>query len=322
MGIVNNLVITRQGALLLNLLKVRKGTFTRLVIGEGYCYDDLTEVKSIITPVVSLNIKSYDEDKANGIVTLKTDFDNTMADKDFWYRELGIMAKDDETGEEILFAYGNANELAEFIPKAQASKATIRKSLILPINVGNTDSITVIIDSSFDSYQIKAEKGKPDGYASLDESGLVPKEQLPFLQSLPMFCFNSGPVDNDGNSALMTIENDILTLNAPAVGTTADGETFTVSENVTLDISTLAEDKYNCFYNPETGGLEIYNNEIFEQKAEPANWNINDIWVDTSIMPNVSYKKVSDSEKVVTKLVQTADVERVSNGGGGGNSEQ
>jgi len=150
MGIVNNLVITRQGALLLNLLKVRKGTFTRLVIGEGYCYDDLTEVKSIITPVVSLNIKSYDEDKANGIVTLKTDFDNTMADKDFWYRELGIMAKDDETGEEILFAYGNANELAEFIPKAQASKATIRKSLILPINVGNTDSITVIIDSSFD----------------------------------------------------------------------------------------------------------------------------------------------------------------------------
>ena len=134
--------------------------------------------------------------------------------------------------------------------------------------------------------------------------------------SLPTFCFNSGAVDSDGNSALMTVENDILTLNAPAVGTTADGETFTVSENITLDISNLADGSYNCFYNPETNGLEIYNNEIFEQKAEPENWSINDIWVNTSIMPNVSYKKVSDTEKVVTKLVQTADVERVSNGGG------
>lgn len=134
--------------------------------------------------------------------------------------------------------------------------------------------------------------------------------------SLPTFCFNSGPVDNDGNSALMTCENDILTLNAPAVGTTASGERFTIAEDITLDISEIEDEKFKCYYNPETGGLEVYDNEIFEQKVEPADWSVNDIWVDISIMPNISYKKVSATEKVVTKLVQTADVERILSGGG------
>ena len=38
MGIVNNLVVTKQGALLLDLLKVQNGIFTKFIIGEGYCY--------------------------------------------------------------------------------------------------------------------------------------------------------------------------------------------------------------------------------------------------------------------------------------------
>lgn len=234
----------------------------------------------------------------------------------FTIREVGVFG---ENGELLLV--GKYPATPKLKPESGAiSQLAIKMNLtqinelVLPVLIDpsvNTASVQYVEEY----FQKLEEKAKPNGYASLDENGLVPIKQLSNV--LPTFCFNSGAVDSQGNSALMTVENDTLTLNAPSVGTTAGGETFTVSENVTLDISTLADGKYNCFYNPETGGLEIYNNEIFEQKSEPENWNIGDIWVNTSIMPNVSYKKVSESEKVVTKLVQTADLERVSAGGGG-----
>ena len=133
--------------------------------------------------------------------------------------------------------------------------------------------------------------------------------------SMPVFCFNSGPVDNNGNAALITLSGNTLTLNSPAVGTTASGETFTVSENISLDISGLAAGNYNLFYNPDTQGLEIYNNTIYIQKAEPSAMQINDIWVDTSVMPYKSYKKVSDTEMKEVKLVLNAVISIVSGGG-------
>lgn len=135
--------------------------------------------------------------------------------------------------------------------------------------------------------------------------------------SMPVFCFNSGPVDESGEPALITLSENTLTLNAPAVCTTAGGETYTISDNISLDISELADGDYNLFYNPETEGLEIYNNKIYIQKSEPAEMQINDIWVDTSVMPYKSYKKISASEKENTKITPNAVISMLSSSGGG-----
>lgn len=135
--------------------------------------------------------------------------------------------------------------------------------------------------------------------------------------SLPVFCFNSGPVDENGEPALITLSKNTLTLNAPAVCTTAGGEKYTISENISLDISESADGNYNLFYNPETEGLEIYNNKIYIQKSEPDEMQINDIWVDTSVMPYKSYKKISASEKENVKIVPNAVISILSDGGGG-----
>lgn len=140
--------------------------------------------------------------------------------------------------------------------------------------------------------------------------------------SMPVFCFNSGPVDESGEPALITLSENTLTLNAPAVCTTAGGETYTISDNISLDISELADGDYNLFYNPETEGLEIYNNKIYIQKSEPAEMQINDIWVDTSVMPYKSYKKISASEKENTKITPNAVISMLSSSGGGGNSQR
>lgn len=63
----------------------------------------------------------------------------------------------------------------------------------------------------------------------------------------------------------------------------------------------------------------IYNNKIYIQKSEPSEMLVNDIWVDTSVMPYKSYKKISASERQNTKLVANAVVAMLS-GSGGGNS--
>lgn len=135
--------------------------------------------------------------------------------------------------------------------------------------------------------------------------------------SLPVFCFNSGPVDENGDAALITLSDGTLTQHSPAVCTTASGETYTVSEDVSLDISDLADGTYNLFYNPDTGGLEIYSNKIYIQKAEPSEMQVNDVWVDTSVMPYKSYKKISSSEKEIVEIVPNALVEKLSGSGGG-----
>lgn len=135
--------------------------------------------------------------------------------------------------------------------------------------------------------------------------------------SLPVFCFNSGPVDENGDAALITLSDGTLTQHSPAVCTTASGKTYTVSEDVSLDISDLADGTYNLFYNPDTGGLEIYSNKIYIQKAEPSEMQVNDVWVDTSVMPYKSYKKISSSEKEIVEIVPNAHIEKLSSSGGG-----
>lgn len=166
------------------------------------------------------------------------------------------------------------------------------------------------------NYQKLSEKGAASGYASLDENGKVPENQLPITTSgLPLFCFNSGPVDENGEAALITIEGNIVTLNAPAVCTTASGKTYKIEENITLDISSLEEGNYNLFYAPETNELVAYANEIYTQKAQPADCNQNDIWVDTSVMPYLTKIK-SETSFVQIDIVPNAVIAIVSEGGG------
>lgn len=129
----------------------------------------------------------------------------------------------------------------------------------------------------------------------------------------PVFCFNSGLVDEQGQSALCSLENDILTQHAPCVCTTSDGQTYIISEDVTLDISEFPDGNYNVFYFPETKEMKAYANTIYIQDCQPA-WSENDIWVDTSVMPYITKQNILGVAQIV-KCVQNARLARVSGGG-------
>lgn len=126
--------------------------------------------------------------------------------------------------------------------------------------------------------------------------------------NMSVFCFNSGPVNTEGNPALLTLEKlsktsetaNILTLHAPAVCTDISGQSYNVSENIQLDISGYNTGTYKIFYSPEDEVLKLYQNEIYVQKKIPEIFNINDIFIDVSIFPYSEKIKVSETEIIET----------------------
>lgn len=148
--------------------------------------------------------------------------------------------------------------------------------------------------------------------ADTDLSNLTPQANAKL--HYPVFCFNSGLVYEQGQSALCSLENDVLTQHSPCVCTTSDGQTFIVNEDVTLDISELSDGDYNVFYYPETREMKAYANTVYIQDYQPSVWVENDIWVDTSVMPYITKQNISGVVQIV-KCIPNAHLARVSGGG-------
>lgn len=132
----------------------------------------------------------------------------------------------------------------------------------------------------------------------------------------PVFCFNSGAVDENGEAALLSYSEETkqLTLLSPCVYTTARGETVKVSEDISIDLSDKSEGNYNIFINKTSGGLELYSNRIFESKIKPEDMTEYDIWLNTSVMPYISYQ-LAGSELREVELVPIGSMTYEAGGG-------
>lgn len=155
------------------------------------------------------------------------------------------------------------------------------------INEINNDLETNINDIK-NNYQKLSEKGQNQGYAPLDNTKKIPMEFIP--QTLIPFCVNSCPADN-----FLSFQGNIITVSAPFTYTTADGNTFTVNNNLTLNAASLTPAagqsvKYNLFVKENSGtfSLSAFANSIYTQMSEPSNPNPNDIWLET-LEPFASY---------------------------------
>ena len=111
--------------------------------------------------------------------------------------------------------------------------------------------------------------------------------------SYPTFCVNSGSVDNTGEANFLVQNWYFLTAKAPFVYTTAAGVTHEVNNDVTLDLSNYSYGNYNAFIERNSQGiysLALYNNTVSIQKTAPTEPTENDVWVNTSVYPESSYK--------------------------------
>lgn len=137
-----NFILTNSAAALISkVLSGKTLNFTRMAVGDGFCYD--TEVAKgytkLVNEVLSLDITKK-ETQSPSSVRITSVLTNTDAQKEFYYREVGLYAQDPDTGEEVLYAYGNRNDAAEYI--TPAGSTIITKQLIFVIAVGDSANVT------------------------------------------------------------------------------------------------------------------------------------------------------------------------------------
>ena len=122
--------------------------FTKFAVGNGELENDnieeIRELTDLVNQVSIFNITKISRD-SNNQVTVKGLFKNTDVAENFYLRELGLYAKDLDTGQEILFAYVNYGEDSEYINTSQEQKQEFYYDSI--IKVDNTGNVVIEINS-------------------------------------------------------------------------------------------------------------------------------------------------------------------------------
>ena len=157
--------------------------FTRIAVGDGAMPSDKTPltVTDLTNKLFDVDINSV-ENNGNGSATVTGIFSNADRETGFFYRELGLFAKDPDTQAEILYCYGNAGADAEWISPSGAS-SVIEKEVKIVTLIGNAETVTAEIKSGIYATKEEVEAAlavKADLDAAADEGGRVLASQMRF----------------------------------------------------------------------------------------------------------------------------------------------
>ena len=149
--------------------------FTKVELGDGLLsigqsVDDLT---GLVHSVTSMPLQNF-VDNGDGTARLRFVVDNNNLAKGFFNREIGVFAKVGE-GEEQLYAYTNAGNLADYIPSKESPISS--KIINLHIVVGNATNLTIVAENS--AYVTKIDLDEHKKATELDhEDGSVTTRKI------------------------------------------------------------------------------------------------------------------------------------------------
>lgn len=130
--------------------------FTKIVLGDGYIPEGSTprSMSDVVSPKAVVEISKL-KLNPDGTVVVGGIFNNRELSDGFYYRELGLYVEDpDHNAGEVLYCYGNAGDMAEWIPPTGG--ATILEKTIDVITViGNAANVTAYIPA--DAYVTRSE---------------------------------------------------------------------------------------------------------------------------------------------------------------------
>ena len=143
-------VVTNAGQdIISRILAGLEVTFSTIAIGDGFDYNTAQFVgkTELVNKIKSLEIKSIKTTDSNH-VELSAEFSKNDIKDSFYYREIGvyIVDPDDET-KEILFAYGNKNDAAEYITPHIQDYA-ILKNIKCIVRVGESAKVNIIYSTN------------------------------------------------------------------------------------------------------------------------------------------------------------------------------
>ena len=178
--------------------------FTRIAVGDGAMPSDKTPLT-----VTDLTNKLFDVDinsvthNGNGSATVTGVFSNADKETGFFYRELGLYAKDPDTQAEFLYCYGNAAADAEWINPSGAS-SVIEKEVKIVTLIGNAETVTAEIKSGIYATKEEVEAAlavKADLDATAEEGGRVLASQMRFDDTQTLYVDAAAAEGGDGSEA-------------------------------------------------------------------------------------------------------------------------
>lgn len=147
MGAFNGLTFTSVGLAL--QAKAEAGAalnFTRMAVGDGDLGTNVVaDLTALINETLSLDITKL-KAMSGGKAVIGTVLDNEEIVTGFYMKELGLFATDPDLGE-ILYCYGNAGALAEYIP-AGGGPDIVEKSIDIIAIIGNATTVSATIAES------------------------------------------------------------------------------------------------------------------------------------------------------------------------------
>ena len=117
MAVFGGLILTNNGRNLLAKAQTGKVlNFKRIALGDGQLgsSESIINISQLKNEVLSCDIKAI-KIAQEDIVKLAFTINNKDLETGFLWRELGVIAEDPDTKEEILYCYGNARQNAEYI---------------------------------------------------------------------------------------------------------------------------------------------------------------------------------------------------------------
>ncbi|MEK5378057.1 tail fiber protein [Paenibacillus sp. FSL P2-0173] len=123
-----------------------KITYTKFSAGDGKLAGQMPiALKALINEKISFPVSRLKIQNEN-VVVPGFEFSNQGVASGFFFREVGLWATDPDLGE-ILYAYANAGEGAEYID-AQNTSAVLKKLFNFELTVSNTAQVTVVVDDT------------------------------------------------------------------------------------------------------------------------------------------------------------------------------
>lgn len=148
MAVFGGLILTNAGKNLIAKAQLGKTlNFKRIALGDGQITSQsMLTIEELINETLSCEIKSLKLLEDN-IVKITFYLTNKNLETGFNWREIGVIAEDIDTKEEVLFCYGNARQNAEYI-NAKNGADILELYVSVDLIVGNVENITATINES------------------------------------------------------------------------------------------------------------------------------------------------------------------------------
>ena len=118
---------------------------TKVKLGDGVSEGDIRDYTDIISSKKEVTLASF-EDKGNGTFRYTFTYNNEGVKVGFYHREIGLFAKNGDSGTEKLVGYTNAGNYPGWIDDETRIQPYTR--LMINVGIGDTDNASGMVDVS------------------------------------------------------------------------------------------------------------------------------------------------------------------------------